>query len=73
MQDVLYDRLTQHAKRELLADVQMGGLQQSLESLRKAMAYGKKKTAENVTSRPESGDMSMHAEGLRGRWRRSGR
>ena len=48
MQDMLYDQLTQYTKKELLADVQMGGPEQSLESLRKAMAYGKKKTAENV-------------------------
>ena len=48
MPDMLYDQLTQHTKKELLADVQMGGPEQSLESLREAMAYGKKKTAENV-------------------------
>ena len=48
MQDMLSDQLTQYTKKGLLADVQMGGPQQSLVSLRKAMAYGKKKTAENV-------------------------
>ena len=57
MQDMLYDQLTQYTKKELLADVQVGGPEQSLESLRKAMAYGKKKTAENVhrnrVTRPE--------------------
>ena len=45
---MLYDQVTQYTKKELLAVVQMGGPEQSLESLRKAMAYGKKKTAENV-------------------------
>ena len=29
MQDMLYDQLTQHTRKELLADVQMGGLEQS--------------------------------------------
>ena len=48
MQDMLCDQLTQYTKKELLADVQIGGPEKSLESLRKAMAYGKKKTAENV-------------------------
>ena len=48
MQDMLHDQLTQCTTKELLADVQMGGPEQSLESLRKAMAYGKKKTAKNV-------------------------
>ena len=47
MQDMLYDQLTQYTKKELLADVQVGGPQQSLESLVKAMAFG---------SRPQSGD-----------------
>ena len=48
MQDMLHDPLTQNTKKELYADVQVGGLDQSLESMRKAMACGKKKTAENV-------------------------
>ena len=48
MQDMLYDQLTQYTTKELLADVKMGGPEQRLEPLRKAMAYGKKKTADNV-------------------------
>ena len=48
MQDMLYDQLTHYTRKELLADVQMGGPEQSMESLRKVMAYGKKKAAENV-------------------------
>ena len=47
MQDMLYDQLTQYAKKELLADVQIGGPDQSMESLRKAVSYGKKKKAED--------------------------
>ena len=48
MQDMLHDPLTQNTKKELHVDVQVGGLDQNLESMRKAMACGKKKTAENV-------------------------
>ena len=39
MQDMLYDQLSQDTMKELLAHVQMSGREQSLESLRKAMAY----------------------------------
>ena len=48
LQDMLYDQLTQYTKKELLSDVQMAGPKQCFESLRRAMAYGRKKTAENI-------------------------
>ena len=47
---------TRWTRKELLADAQMGGCQKSLESLRKVMAYGKKKTAENVHRARNRGD-----------------
>ena len=65
MQDMLHNQPTQYTRRELLADVQMGGPEQSVESVRKAMAFGKKKTAENVhrarnrVTRPEVAE-TMH-------------
>ena len=46
LQDMLCDQLNQHAKQELLSDVQMAGPDQSMESYRKAIVYGK--TAENA-------------------------
>ena len=48
MQDMLHDQPTQYTRKELLADVQMGGPERSLGSLRTGMAYGKKNAAENV-------------------------
>ena len=48
LQDILYDQLTQYTKAELLSDLQIAGPQQSMESYRKAVLYGKKKTSENV-------------------------
>ena len=45
---MLHDHLTQYTKTDVRPDIQMDGLEQSQESLRKVMAYGKKKTAENV-------------------------
>ena len=53
LSDEVQDTLT---RKELLADAQMGGCQKSLESLRKVMAYGKKKTAENVHRARNRGD-----------------
>ena len=54
--------LTQYTKGELLADIQIAGPGMSFESSRKAVAQGKKKTAENVhrarnrVSRPENAE-----------------
>ena len=76
MQDMLYDQLTQYTKKELLADVQMGGPEQSMESLRKAMAYGKKKTAENVhrarnrVTRPEIAETMGQLEDRYRSWKK---
>ena len=60
LSEILYDQLTQYVKDELLADIQMAGPLESMESYRKAHAHGRKKTAENVhrarnrASRPRS-------------------
>ena len=76
MQDMLYDQLTQYNKKELLADVQMDGPEQSLEPLRKAMAYGKKKMAENVhrarnrVTRPEIAETMGQLEERYRSWRK---
>ena len=43
---MLYDQLSQYTEKELVADLQMGGPEQIMESPRKAMA--KKETTENV-------------------------
>ncbi len=63
----MYDQLTQHGKVELLADIRMAGAANSMESYRKAHAYGKKKTAENVHRARNS-----HAAGDRGDGGRAG-
>ena len=76
MQDMLHDQLTQCTKKKLLADVQMGGPKQSLESLRKSMAYGKKKTAQNVhrarnrVTRPEIAENMGQLEERYRRWKK---
>ena len=48
LSETLYDQITQYTKGELLADIQMAGPAESMESYRKAYAHGRKKTAENV-------------------------
>ncbi len=46
--ETMYDQLAQYTKGGLFADIQMAGPTGSIESFRKAHAYGHKKTAENV-------------------------
>ena len=76
MQDMLQDQLTRYTKKELLADVHMGGPEQSLESLRKAMACGGMKTAENVhrarnrVTRPEIAEATGQLEERYRSWKK---
>ena len=66
--DSLYDQLTQYTTGELLADSRTAGPEQSFESYRKAFAYGKKKTAENIhrarnrVTRPQIAEKMEHLE-----------
>ncbi len=76
MQEVLYDQLTQYTKGELLADIQMAGPDNSFESYRRAYAYGKKKTAENVhrarnrVTRPEIAETMDDLEEKYKKWKK---
>jgi hypothetical protein len=76
MCDTLYDQLTQYTKGELLADVQMAGPMESMESYRKAYAHGRKKTAENVhrarnwVSRPEIAETIDELDEKFKKWKR---
>ena len=76
LQDMLYDQLTQYTKKELLSDIQMAGPSQCFESLRKAMAYGKKKTAENIhrarnrVTRPEIAENMTQLEERYRSWKK---
>lgn len=51
LQDMLYDQPTQYTKKELLSDVQMAGPEQCFESLRRALAYGKRRPLKTSTGR----------------------
>ena len=48
MLEILYDQLTQYTTGELLADVRMLGPMGSMESYRRAVRDGRRKTAENI-------------------------
>jgi len=76
LQDMLYDQLNQHTKQDLLADIQMNGISQIFESYRKAIVYGKKKTAENVhrarnrVARPEVAGNITQLEVKHKKWKK---
>ena len=75
LEGALYDQLTQYTKGELLADIQIAGLGMSFECYRKAVAQGKKKTAENVhrarnrVSRPEIAESLEDMEARYKQWK----
>ena len=48
LMSILHDQLTQYTKDDLLAEVQLGGVMRSMEVIRRAVVYGRKKTAENL-------------------------
>ena len=72
----MYDQLTQYTKGELLSDIQMAGPKQSMDSYRKAFAYGRKKTAENVhrarnrVTRPEIAENMEDLEDRYKKWKK---
>jgi 3-hydroxyacyl-CoA dehydrogenase len=76
LSETLYDQLTQYAKGELLADIQMAGPMESMESYRKAYAHGRKKTAENAhrarnrVTRPEIAEAVDNLEEKFKKWKK---
>ena len=76
MLNILYDQLTQHTTGELLADVRMLGPMGSMESYRRAVREGKRKTAENIhraknrVTRPEIADKIEDLEDRYRKWKK---
>ena len=76
MLEILYDQLTQYTTGELLADVRMLGPMGSMESYRRAIRDGKRKTAENIhrarnrVTRPEIAEKIEELEDKYRKWKK---